>query len=137
MANLAEFNGQIEAFMSEQEENLRQFVVKIGFEALKRVVQKTPVDTGRARGNWQVSVGQPIETVRDERDKRGGRTISEGFDVMDAQAQPYGVVYISNNVDYIGPLEDGSSKQAPEGMVAVTVAEIEAAFPTVNVVPDL
>jgi len=34
-----------------------------------------------------------------------------------------GTIY--NTVDYILELENGSSKQAPEGMVAITLAEME------------
>ncbi len=34
------------------------------------------------------------------------------------------IVYIANNVNYIIYLEDGTSKQAPEGMVAITMQEL-------------
>ena len=33
---------------------------------------------------------------------------------------------IWNNVEYIKQLEEGTSKQAPQGMVAVTVRELES-----------
>lgn len=95
---------------------------KIALEALARVVQKTPVDTGRARGNWQVTVGTPAEgelavTGRVE-------PASSGL----AALKPFDVVYIVNNVDYIIYLEGGSSGQAPAGMVAVTVEELRSMF---------
>lgn len=35
-------------------------------------------------------------------------------------------VFITNNLHYVIYLEHGSSKQAPQGMVAVTLAEVEA-----------
>ena len=37
-------------------------------------------------------------------------------------------IYITNGADYASDLEDGRSRQAPQGMVALTVAEMGAAF---------
>ena len=34
------------------------------------------------------------------------------------------VIYISNNLDYIVPLEYGHSGQAPQGMAAIALAEV-------------
>jgi hypothetical protein len=43
-------------------------------------------------------------------------------------AQPYGVITLFNNVKYIRNLEDGSSQQAPLGMVKVSIAETNSQF---------
>jgi len=40
-------------------------------------------------------------------------------------------IYITNNLDYISELEDGSSRQSPSGMVAVTMLELEAGIKNV------
>lgn len=101
---------------------------KIVIEALRRVVLKTPVDTGRARGNWIVSVGSIDTSTRDVADPSGDKVISEGRKVL-ASIGFAQVVWISNSLDYIVFLEDGSSKQAPNGMVKVTLAELEQIFP--------
>jgi hypothetical protein len=100
---------------------------RIELEALKGIVQKTPVDTGRARGNWQVTEGSPAAGTLESVDRSGGPTISKGTGEILA-AKPFGKIWITNNLPYIGVLEDGSSLQAPAGMVALTLVEIQARF---------
>lgn len=97
---------------------------KISLDALKRLVEKTPVRTGRARGNWQVGIDQRPETQDVLRyDQSGGPTIRKGAAVIKGMQKPC-VCYLTNNVDYINDLEDGKSTQAPNGMMAVTVQEL-------------
>ena len=135
---------------AETPERARLLHRRLTLEALTRIVRRTPVDTGRARGNWQTSVGAPATGVIDEVDpqtaagstrsqKLGdfnpakstavtrdvGAVVARGIDALDP-LKPFGVTFIANNLVYIEPLENGHSKQAPEGMVAVTLAEIAA-----------
>ena len=108
----------------------RQFILfhkKVVLEALARIVQKTPVDTGRARGNWQVGIGQPITTETDAKEKSGAGTLNRGVTAL-ASLPPFAVVFISNNVQYIEYLENGTSKQAPKGMIMVTIEELRGMF---------
>ena len=84
-------------------------------ELFSGVIKATPVDTGRARGNWQTAPGSPAAGETERLDKSGGEAIAE----VEAKT-PEGagqVTYLSNNLPYIMELEEGSSKQAPEGMV--------------------
>lgn len=86
------------------------------------IIIKTPVDEGRARGNWQASIGKP-KTGEIDREGESG-AMSEAASI--AQTVQIGqVFYLSNNLPYIQPLEEGSSTQAPAGMLAVTVANFE------------
>ena len=94
-------------------------------ECAKRVIFRTPVDTGRARGNWQISIGSPTTSEFDE-DEDGRVTImGVRSDTKDVDAGQ--VVYLLNGVPYIIYLERGSSDQAPGpgAMVAVTIAELQ------------
>jgi len=104
---------------------------KIALDGLTRVVNRTPVDTGRARGGWQVGLGAEPEDETGREDKDGNPTIADGSDVID-RAEPFQSIAIANNVEYIEFLEDGTSQQAPEGMVAVTLAELETIFSRVD-----
>jgi len=45
-----------------------------------------------------------------------------------ADLPPFSVVYITNNVNYISFLEEGTPKTLPVGMVAVTVEELQEMF---------
>src|SRR5690606_23664498 len=114
---------------------------------------RTPVDSGRARGNWQVTIGTPASGVVPVSDKQGGQTIAKGTETINA-IPPFDVVWITNNMPYIEVLEyglfnppdpgpskdprpdrkgrvlvkDGYSQQAPQGMVGVTLAELRTMF---------
>lgn len=132
MTAAGRFAMQLDAeFEREVEQKLVQVTRKIGTEALSRVVLKTPVDTGRARGNWSVSVGVEDMSITDNTDPGGQATIAAGVGAIGAVQQPQ-VVYVQNNVPYIERLENGHSQQAPGGMVALTVAELEAMFASVE-----
>ncbi|HET6416469.1 MAG TPA: hypothetical protein VFG22_09250 [Polyangiales bacterium] len=102
------------------------FHKKLHLQGLRGIVQKTPVDTGRARGNWQSS--RDIEPVGELGIRSGGDAVSEGVTVTRTLA-PYTVSYITNNLPYIEFLEAGGSDQTPAGMVSVTITELETQFP--------
>lgn len=92
------------------EKDIAKAVQGISFKVLASVVKKTPVDTGMARNSWNISEGK-INTslINSVRDKISGKKD----------------VYITNSINYIMKLENGSSKQAPKGMVAVTINELK------------
>jgi hypothetical protein len=101
-----------------------QFQKRIALEGLKRVVQRTPVDTGRARGGWQVARSDnDVDTG--QRDGSGASTVSAGLSIINRVTIPFGEIVIFNNVRYIVFLEEGSSGQAPQGMVDVTLRELQ------------
>tara|TARA_R110000823_G_C15878557_1_gene494834 strand:+ start:534 stop:920 length:387 start_codon:yes stop_codon:yes gene_type:complete len=86
-----------------------------------KVVQRTPVETGRLRNSWQPSVNSPSDST-----KEGGSNTIEttvlGSKIGDK-------IYITNNLPYAKEIEGGSSRtKAPQGMVAVTVAEYQSVF---------
>lgn len=76
-----------------------RFLRRIGLSALSRIAKRTPVDTGRARAGWQMD---------------------------DSQAESKLFVEVINRVPYIVFLEYGRSKQAPSGMVRISLHEMEA-----------
>lgn len=104
--------------------NANKYCRALGLEALRRIVRRTPVDKGVARANWNVAVGAPDRSVHDGTDKGGGETVQKGASVVLGDFKAGQRLFITNAVDYVRELEHGSSKQAPEGMVAVTAAEI-------------
>jgi hypothetical protein len=99
----------------------QQFHRQIHMDLLAGIVKDTPVDTGRARGNWQSSVGgQKTGTI----DRTSGEeAVQEG--AQETQRIRLGdTSFIQNNLEYIGFLEDGSSTQAPQGMVSVNLQRL-------------
>lgn len=90
-------------------------------ELFSSVILDTPVDTGRARGNWQTSTNTPKRAELNRKDKPGTAAIAE---IEANLGKPGSTVYLANNLPYIVDLEYGSSKQAPKGMVRKNVARV-------------
>lgn len=137
-------------------EQYAAFKQKLALELLRRVVLKTPVDTGRARGGWQVAVGKIPTGGDDQPDSTGHQTILAG--AMKLRSAPLAsaflTAYVANNVSYIRVLEEGGfvpadpgpskdprkgrkgrvlvkggySVQAPQGMLAVSLQELGLLF---------
>lgn len=96
----------------------------IVLELFGSVIKDTPVDTGRARGNWQTSMDSP---ATGETDRKGeGPALAE----VSQQAASFGagkVIYLTNNLPYIYRLEYlGWSQQSPDGMARKNVARIQS-----------
>ena len=123
---------ELAAAVEKQPEVLTLVVKKIAFEVHNRVTQKTPVDTGRARANWQIAVGRmPRGTVAGI-DKAvlgslpGSATTMMAFSTLSTYNAMRGeAIFIVNNLSYINALEHGHSDQAPQGMVSQTIAEFD------------
>lgn len=98
---------------------------EVALTIVDRVTAKTPVDTGRARANWNVAIGADPDLVVTENEKRN--PVAEGQKVLE-HLRPFEAVTISNNVEYIGALERGHSLQAPTGMLGVTLDELRVDF---------
>lgn len=133
--NARQFALEIDREFAEQMGDVHQAVAWIGLEAIKRVVMKSPVHTGRFKGNWALSVGMIDTATTVAVDPSGGATISRGQAAIAPYAtrEDFPMVYIQNNLPYAEPLENGHSKQAPAGMVALTVAELAAIWNTVKI----
>jgi hypothetical protein len=84
------------------------------------IVSRTPVLTGSARANWHARLGGPdVSVVKNEPGAPPLPAPSFPFSSLPAYAK----VYISNATPYIMELEYGWSRQAPYGMVRVTLAQ--------------
>ena len=114
------FELQLQAFAEKAGERADMAVRKIVLDVGGQIVLKTPVDTGRAKSNWFYSLGQPSAATTTD-------TVSRAL--QDAGALPKDasgkVHYITNNLPYAWRLENGWSKQAPAGMVGLTVVQFQ------------
>lgn len=115
------FGLDISKFAEKAKGRLDLVVRKISLDLFSRVIMATPVDTGRARGNWAVRIGSVPRGVLELTDKEGTATISAA-DAAVLQLKAGDVIFLGNSVAYIKLLEDGSSKQAPAGMIASALA---------------
>lgn len=122
---------------AEKTSNKGDLVVrKIVFDLSDSLVMKTPVGDadywinkappgyvgGRARGNWQYGLNAP-NLSQGGIDKTGDTTIGNVISRVPKKAAG-NMHYITNTLVYIKRLEEGWSKrQAPRGMIRITVAE--------------
>ena len=101
--------------------NADEMVRRTAVAVNQTVTLATPVDTGRARGNWQAEVGRPLLEETDRLDPGGATTVSAN-NVRIAAYSGQGSVFLSNNVPYINRLNQGHSAQAPAGFVEISIA---------------
>ena len=104
------------------------------FEGLGEIVEGTPVDEGRARNGWFLSVGVPFSLTSGRGDSKSGSGSLSSLNEMPKDILNK-KVYYSNNLPYIETLEYGGfpnptkgsktaggfSKQAPGGWVRATI----------------
>jgi hypothetical protein len=147
------FSIDLTKFVQKVRGNSVKVVKKVCFDMFGRAVTRTPVDTGFARSGWQVGINvMPTSsptpgTIKDARrtGKVGGLTPKGGWgkatgvvgriagDIL-APIEGYNLgdtIYLVNNVSYITFLEYGTgrggfSKQAPMGMLRITITEYQA-----------
>lgn len=110
------------------------------FRRLTGVIFLTPVDTGRARASWGVSIGPP---ELGKFPPPGEYSNPNPLDLTGGLAGlgPYQEVWVTSNLPYIrvleyggypnparggeGKVSGGYSKQAPRGMVRVTFDQVK------------
>ena len=97
--------------------NTERLVRRAAVAADGALILTTPVDTGRARGNWNVSVGRVDTRVREINFPDQNGALSEGQAQLQAWRLGGGIIFIANSLPYILPLENGSSAKAPNGMM--------------------
>jgi hypothetical protein len=113
--NSEEFMSQLSRLQTLVEGQWEQVVRKTAFDLYARIIKRTPFKTGRARQGWGI-------TVNEESSDQEPGTADIDYKITDDS------VIIYNNVEYISYLEDGWSKKAPEGMVAVSLADFAHHF---------
>lgn len=130
MANsLDQFSKRMMVRAERFEENVDRLVRKVAIVADQAVVSETPVDTGRARSNWIVSLGAAESNVIEAYAPGAqGSTAAENTQAAINQGQSVianyqgGLeIHITNNLPYIGELNNGSSAQAPADFVRLAI----------------
>jgi len=129
--NLAQFNTSLMKAASKIDGEILDFIKTVAAEVFRRIVMRNPVDTGRSRGNWQIEFNSSaIGIIPDERKNEWNAVLLRGLSRLDKIklqdiTKNLNSIHITNNVNYISYLEDGRSKQAPNGFVALSLHEIE------------
>lgn len=89
----------------------------------------TPIDTGWASANWVPSVGEPFDDprAREVRDPTPAQVAAraqqaqQGTNEVLSWRNGEGPLFSTNNVPYIGALNNGHSGQSPRGFVQAAI----------------
>lgn len=93
---------------------------KVALDLQTSMVEMSPVDTGRFKGNWQCGLGTANADTSQPEDKSGPGAIGRTEEVLQGW-KPGQKIMLTNSLPYSRRLEHGWSKQAPAGMVRLTV----------------
>jgi len=125
--NLKKFNSELSKASKKIQGDFEKFYRQVCLEVLMRIVLRTPVDTGRARGNWQIEIGRAAIGVLDvegSENTMADFAINNGIKKLE-DIPAFSLVHITNNLEYIYYLEyDRRSPQHPEGMLEITLTEM-------------
>jgi len=129
---MAGFADQVKAWERKTSSKMDLAVRKIALEMFRRIILKSPVLSGRFRGNWQLAIGSVPEGTLELDDKTGTATIAKGA------ATALGInagdtIYFANNLPYARRLEEGYSQKAPNGMVALTIQEFQSVVSRIGI----
>lgn len=122
---MAEFSGVIKRFAAQSKEKETLVIRKIAIECFRRIILGTPVDTGRARGNWQASTGSPANGEVNALDPTGAMAIAAMVSEVAAWTPKDDLpAFITNNLPYIQRLNEGWSKQAPAHFIEQVISDM-------------
>lgn len=126
--NARQFAVRLRNFHAKTEQQAVAVHQKAGLMALDGCIRMSPVDTGYFRVNWNGAVGTADLSVAEPgredypAPSAGDRAASFG------SLQLGQTIVVSNNTEYAEELNNGSSNQAPAGIIGVVVARLQAAF---------
>lgn len=132
------FSLQLQDFAKKAKGQADTVVGRVVFNMASRLNERSPVGDasywehkppkgyvgGRFRGNWQLGVGDAPAGETGRIDPSGSATL--GAIIQEIPTEAAGKVYwLVNNVPYAQRIEDGWSRQAPTGLVGITVTEFQ------------
>jgi len=124
----------LEVILEDMDRFIAKEIVGLVFEVHATMVEATPVDLGWARANFVPQISTPYrENLIDAEPTAGAATGRSAANAakLGRIAASYKLsnrpLFISNNVPYIGRLNDGHSKQAPPGYIQASIQRAVAA----------
>ncbi len=146
MAGLDDFAKRMNRIAMQVEGNVERAVKDCAGAVARSVISNTPVDTGRARSNWTAQMDAAFEgffpaRVPGEKGSTGEANAVAAIETAEQVIETFdieknGSIHITNNLPYIGPLNDGHSKQAPSDFVRIAVMDGLASVRGARVLKD-
>lgn len=152
--NNTQFVVDIDRFVSKSELTVNQVRANMAYELFSRVIDRTPVyfsfepESGNTKYNWTCTINAPATNILKGTDKSGTKTKDRMLKVIE-RVQGDETIFLANSTPQIWSLEyglypkspkrgsynrqtgkyeirsqGGFSKQAPSGMVRLTLTEV-------------
>lgn len=149
---MAKSFNQLPSFTTRMANNVDGVVTKLvkaaATAAGRTAVEKTRADTGKARSNWVAQLNFPNTQIRPPYAPGNRLGFGERANATAAFAQQQSVIrtfsvkrsqaiYISNNVDYIGTLNNGGPRVAPGLMAQQAIQAAEVSIKSERVLKSL
>jgi hypothetical protein len=107
-----------------------QFIQRTATRMLyKELIRTNPVATGFSHSNWNVSLGEPDLSVKGKRDPHGSYAPDAEPKIPENPNNED--MFVSNGVEYIQYLEEGTSSQAPDGFIQHAIDYVEGQWQTI------
>jgi hypothetical protein len=117
------FNRAVERWINRTRGGVQQRVKAAAIGLHSRVIDRSPVDTGRFRASWNIVSGEDADlSVAKEGQNTGGGAAAKARASALTASNSY---VISNNLPYAESLENGHSKQAPQGVVRLSIIDVQ------------
>lgn len=117
--------GGVEKIAAITRNNVAKVMKAATVEFYRQVIIATPVDTGRARNGWNITIGTPSSIVPPEGKYNMPNIQDHGLSTI-ISVTPDQVIYITNRVFYIEKLNKGSSRQAPARFVELAAERVQS-----------
>lgn len=149
-ANAMQFKAGLKNWQKQHQLDANQAALALALNLAENIIRATPVDTGWARANWWPQINTknapPNAGVPNPRTSTQGLQGKAKAQALDrngqagasasmaraastfAQGKAGDRFTLANGVPYILKLEYGSSKQAPEGMVRLSIQRLRHFF---------
>lgn len=95
-------------------------VRRAALELQSGMIERSPVDSGRFKGNWACGIGTLNTDTSQAADASGQGALGRTATTLQGWT-PGQTIILSNSLPYAKRLENGWSQQAPNGMVRLTV----------------
>lgn len=118
------FGADISRYAKKTGLSIEHSIISICTEASVSIIERTPVDSGTARGNWYATINAESSDTDDNRREKSALSDARNK----AQKAAGNIFILTNNLPYIRRLEYGWSTQAPQGMVRITAAKVNEAL---------
>ena len=116
--HIRQFEKDLNDFSAQLNVAVEKVVIKIALDLHAKISRRNPVDTGRSRASWDIKEGSPSDFLPPEGTYRGAKP-QDGSKLTGRT-----ITFVTSAVHYVEYLEKGSSKQAPAGMIDISLAEV-------------